>query len=323
MPSRRLTSFAPLFLVAASTLAACWGSEVRVSHPAMAPVPDATLSYARWQQKSVHNAYERDESLADQLAVHGFRSLELDVHRERFGEPTLPGEWYVYHADFPGFDRSSCATLAECLAPVAAYHRRVPDHDVLTLFVDLKQDFEAPRHRPQDFDDRIRSSLPPGALLEPRELLTRCGRSSTLRAAVTGACSWPSVGELRGRILVVTTGGDLCAEDGRLASYVAGGREALRRAAFVAPRVSDDCPFVRQDRASYAIFFNLDLASIGHAPAISRAGLVSRAYGGGIAGGLDDPEAWSEAAAAGIQILATDRVDRSLDPWTDRLAPSL
>jgi hypothetical protein len=270
----------------------------------------------------VHNAYERDESIAEQLAVHGFRSLELDVHRERFGEPLLEREWYVYHADFPGFDDSSCATLGECLASVADYHQKDPDHDVLTLFLDLKQDFEAPHHLPQDLDQRVRSSFPPGALVEPGDLVARCPTTGSLRGAVTGSCSWPSLRELRGRILVVTTGGDLCASQGRLATYAAGGRSALDRAAFVAPRVTDDCTFARQDRPGYAIFFNLDRDALGHAAAISRAGLVSRAYGGGLGGGLDDPEAWFEAAGAGVQILATDRVDRSQNPWTDRLPGS-
>jgi hypothetical protein len=283
------------------------------------PPPGLSISYAQWQQKSVHNAYDQPESVAAQLGQHRFRSVEFDIHSGKRGRGALPGDWFVYHVDFPGFDGSSCSTLSQCLGQVAAYHRSSPAHEVLTIFVDLKDALASPSHGPAQLDALLRASLPVGALLEPRDLLERCPGASTLRAAVTGACSWPVLAELSGKIAVVLTGGDICAGSARLPAYVAGGPEANQRAAFVAPNVSDRCPFERYDDAPYAVYFNLDRESLRHAAPIALAGLVSRAYHGGVTGGLNEPETWGPAAEAGVQFLVTDRVDEARYPWTDSL----
>lgn len=276
--------------------------------------PDASLPYGAWRQKSAHNAYERGAPLTEQLARHRFRSVELDIHTGKSGRPTLEDDWYVYHVDFPGLDGSSCETLRECLREIEAFHRASPEHDVLTVFVDLKDDLAAPDHAPADLDALLRAMLR-DALVEPVDLLARCPLAETMEDAVAGRCSWPALGELRGKIVVALTGGDLCADESRLRDYV--GVNATRRAAFVAPEASDACPVDVQTQEGDVLFFNLARGSFHHAAEVARAGLVSRAYGGGLDGGLDDPGAWLEAASAGVNILATDRIDADRHPWTD------
>ena len=251
--------------------------------------------------------------LTEQLSRHRFRSVELDIHTGKSGRPTPEDDWYVYHVDFPGLDGSSCRTLRECLGEIAAFQREVPDHDVLTVFVDLKDDFAAD-HAPADLDALLRATLR-GALLEPVDLVARCPRASTMEDAIAGTCAWPALGDLRGKVIVALTGGDLCAEESRLRDYV--GVDATRRAAFVAPNASDTCPVDVQTQEGDVLFFNLARGSFHHAADVARAGLVSRAYHGGMEGGLDDPGVWHEAAAAGVNILATDRVDPDRHPWTD------
>lgn len=275
--------------------------------------PDASLSYGAWRQKSVHNAFERSAPLTEQLSRHHFRSVELDIHTGKSGRPTPEDDWYVYHVDFPGLDDSSCSTLRECLREIDTFHREAPDHDVLTVFVDLKDDFAAD-HAPADLDALLRATLR-GALLEPVDLVARCPQAATMEDAVAGTCAWPALGELRGKVVVVLTGGDLCAEESRLRDYV--GVDATRRAAFVAPNASDACPVDVQTQEGDVLFFNLARGSFHHAAAVARAGLVSRAYQGGMEGGLDDPGVWQEAASAGVNILATDRIDADRHPWTD------
>lgn len=279
------------------------------------PAPDATLSYGEHRQKSVHNAYERGPSIAEQLGRHRFRSVELDIHTGKAGRATPTDDWYVYHVDFPGLDGSSCRTLRDCLREIASFQRAEPDHDVLTVFVDLKDPF-GPGHGPRDLDRVLRAELG-SALLEPIDLVARCPEAATLEDAVAGRCRWPSLGELRGRVVVALTGGSLCRDTAPLRGYM--GVDATRRAAFVAPNVDDGCALdVQRDRGD-VVFFNLAHGSFHHARAIAEAGLVSRAYQGGMEGGLDDPGVWFEAADAGVNILATDRVDAARHPWTDVL----
>ncbi|RYE94766.1 MAG: hypothetical protein EOO75_01095 [Myxococcales bacterium] len=281
--------------------------------------PEAATPFDRWQQKSVHNAFDQGESVPEQLEQHRFRSVEFDVHNGKRGRRSLHGDWYVYHADFPGFDGSSCTTLGTCLEQVNAWHQAHADHDVLTLFIDLKDDF-APGHDPDLLDRKLTQGLDDGAaLLRPRSVLSRCPGATTLREAVTGGCGWPTLGELRGKIIVALTGGDMCTRSSKLNAYAGSSEVAAGRAAFVAPNVSRACPFAGHDqRAPQAILFNLDHTNVTQAASIARAGLVSRAYYGGLTGGLDDARAWDDARTAGAQFLATDRIDQRRYPWVDR-----
>jgi len=294
-------------------------SSLEAGAPVAASRPDDGLPYDRWHQKSVHNAYDHMDSIGDQLRVHGFRSVEIDIHEGKLGAASIEADWWVYHVAIPGFDDSSCATLSACLEQIDAYHREVPEHDVLTVFIDVKDELEAAGHRPRELDARVRASLAAGALFEPRDMLRRCPKASSLRDAVAGSCSWPTLGELRGRVLVVLTGGDVCSRDARLSTYL--GEHPDERAAFVAPRISETCDVASQARSGEVVFFNLDGDSFHQARTIGRAHLVSRGFGGGWRGGIDDHEQWVDALEAGVNILATDRIDAERDPWTNGFAP--
>ena len=302
-------------------VSACGG----LSWPTAREVPADPVDntpFDRWQQKSVHNAYDQGETVSQQLEEHRFRSVEFDVHNGKRGRAPLAGDWYVYHADFPGFDGSSCRTLTECLGQVTSWHRTHPDHEVLTLFVDLKDSFEA-GHTPDLLDQKLTRGLDDGAaMLKPRSVLARCPGATTLREAVTGGCGWPTMGELRGKIIVALTGGDVCERGSKLGAYAGSNDVAANRAAFIAPNVRSSCPFsVHGQKAPQAILFNLDHNNLGQATSIAQAGLVSRAYYGGLTGGLDDAQAWADARTAGAQFLATDRIDARRYPWVDRLRP--
>lgn len=274
------------------------------------------VRFDRRRHPTVHNAYEQREGLREQLDRRGVRSLELDLHAGKTGRRAPRGEWLVYHRDFPGLDGTSCRTLSECLAHVEAFHRATPMHEVITLFLDMKDGFGDAAHRPDALDDRLRASLDAAALWGPTQALARCPGAATLRDAVTGACGWPTMGELRGRVVVVLTGAGLCQRRSRLDDYVAGGADAHRRAAFVAPNLDGSCTFSpHADAAPHAVFFNLDVQSLAQARHVAAAGLVGRAYHGGLTGGLDDAPTWRFAARSGAQFLATDRLDPARYPW--------
>lgn len=134
------------------------------------------------------------QRLTDQLAFNHVRSLELDIHRDLRVYHTVPGN-------------SLCVTLRDCLAEVRAFTWAVPDHHPLILILELKELF-APNftaeHRPEDLDETLRDELR-AALYTPADLLARCPGDTTLSACVARA-GWPSVAELRGRILVTLLG---------------------------------------------------------------------------------------------------------------------
>ncbi len=285
---------------------------------APAEEPGAEVPYDRAIQKSVHNAYERYEPLIDQLVYHRVRSLELDIHVRREGATAPAGDWFVYHEDKPLLRKTSCMRLSDCLGQLAAFHAAIPRHEVVTVFVDLKDGFED-GHQPANLDAAFTKALGREAILAPADLLEACPGASTLREAVTGACRFPTLRALRGKFLFVTTGGSSCDTASPVARY--GGDDPKARLAFVAPNVSGSCTVASYDARPDVVFFNMPLAEKARATEVAERGLVARIYGGGAQGGLDTPESFAAAREAGAVHLATDKVNIERDPWAATHGP--
>lgn len=258
--------------------------------------------YDEVRQKSSHNSFQRDEALFDQLVYHRARSLEFDVHVGKSFAPELVGDWYVYHIDVIDAG-SACRTLSQCLEQVAAFARAAPEHEVVTLWIDLKDGFDG-EHRPEDLDARLLAAFGE-RLWTPGALLAGCPGATSLQAAATlPGCDWPTLAALRGRVVVALTGGGLDDPSGALATYV--GADAAARAAFVAPDLGDAAAIGDHGEA---VFFNLAAADVAIGAAVRAAGLVSRVWV------LDDAGPWGEGVAAGVHHLASNKVDAVDDPW--------
>jgi hypothetical protein len=262
---------------------------------------DASDHFDEVQQKSVHNAYKKAEGLGEQLGRDDVRSLELDLHTKTFGAPTVGGDWYVHHVDV--FDATTtCRRLSDCLDIVAGFHRRTPRHQVITVFLDLKDDLGSPGagHGPDDLDRRIEAHFDASSVFRPADLAARCPTASTLRAAVDG-CGWPQLGELEGKVAFVLTGGDACDEDDVLDRYVDGGRTARERLGFVAPTLGGACTIDDYaDGAPHVLMVNMHAARCQQASAARARGLLARVWA------VDDEPTWQAAAAAGANFLAVD-----------------
>lgn len=266
-------------------------------------------------QKSSHNAYARTEPIFDQLVWHGIRSLELDIHTDKARARAAPGDWFVYHEDLPFFRESSCAMLSDCLGQLAAFHAAMPDHDVITLWIDLKDDFR-PGQTPRELDALLEARLGRDHVVRPEDLRARCPGATDLRAAVTGtdaACAFPTLGELRGKFIVAVTGGSSCDERSPVRAYE--GDDAMARTAFVAPDVDASCPTGAYASRPSVVFLNMPLSERGRARAIAAQGLVSRIYGDGLFGSLGSLNDFSLARSSGSVHLATDMVNSLESAW--------
>jgi hypothetical protein len=263
------------------------------------------------QQKATHNSYQRDESVFDQLLYHGVRALEFDLHTSRIGR-SVPQDWFVYHV-LPSPEDTNCARFSDCLRVVKAFHDAMPEHEVVTLWLDIKDDLREAGHAAGDLDSAIARVFDRDAVLRPADLMARCPGATSLRQAVTGGCAWPTLEELRGKIVLALTGGSSCGSGSELGDYAA--TEPRERAAFIAPSIDDGCPFASYRAREDVIFFNMNAEYSTNAPAVHAAGLLGRVYEGGMTGGLDDKMAWSRARALRSHYLATDRVNAEEDAW--------
>lgn len=265
------------------------------------------VRYNQVQQKSSHNSYERAEALIDQLTFHRVRSIELDIHNGKGRQDVRDNDWFVYH---DRLDRkTTCNRLSDCLDELGAFHDANPDHEVVTVFIDLKNDWQ-PGRMAENLDDQLTRPRHMGrsAILTPSDLRGLCTRPSNvdLLTAVTGDCAWPTLDQLRGKFIFVLTGGT-----DRLDAYYPDGGDV----AFIAPEVDDiDPAALRTD----VIFYNHKDPDADLAKKVFDAGLVLRLYD--LGGALDSDFAgfieFTEARSSMAHHLGTDHINYLEDPWS-------
>ncbi len=263
--------------------------------------PRAGPTYGAVRQKSSHNSFQRSEALIDQLAYHRVRSLELDLHVGKTGSAAVPGDWFVYHTDIID-DDTSCRMLSSCLDDVGALIPAVPEHEVVTLWLDLKDDW-GEDHAPTDLDAMLAARFG-DALWGPAELLAECPGATDLSGAATDpACGWPELSAMRGRIVVMLTGGTIDDPGSPLSMYLDQGSRA-----FVAPSIAS--PLALDSASPGVAVYNARADALEAIAAASSAGFVTRAWN------ANDEGSWTQALDAGAHHLATDAVNLHRDPWT-------
>lgn len=264
---------------------------------------EPAMAYNKLRQKSSHNAYERDEALLDQMVYHRIRSLEFDIHNGKDDWPKVPEDWYVYHDGWRS--KTSCHRLSDCLGELRAFHLANPDHEVVTVFIDLKDSFEADR-MPDQLDALIQRHLPPEWVFRPSQLRDACPGAQTLKAAVTGDCAWPTHLQLRGRFIFALTGSDLSAGS-KLFTYAADDQAAHARLAFVAPDLKRASGVARAQ--PHAVFFNINASYAAVANDVHAAGFVGRVWD------VNDESTWRRVAVLDVNHIGTDNVNHLADPW--------
>jgi hypothetical protein len=253
------------------------------------------LPFNLLKQKSVHNAYQRKESIEDMYNVYGLRSIELDIHSNKLFRPLRAKDWYVYHEWFDL--KSNVDTLSEGLRRVADVMRE--DHDAMTLFVDLKSVFDA-EHTAEDLDQLLSVSLG-DKIMRPRDLIERCSGSDRLEEAVR-LCGWPTRSEMRGHVLIILTGASAD-------PYAPNSLIAADRLAFVAPTITKESETIFH---SHAVFFNLSKSTVFGSELSERLvqeGKIIRTWD------LNSNADWQKALNKPVTHLATNKVNTETDPW--------
>ena len=265
----------------------------------MAYTPYEEIRYNQVRQKSSHNSYDKDEGLYDQFLYWRIRSMEIDIHNGKTGRQSLTGNWYVYHIDIiePG---TTVDKLSNAMTVFQGLQLAVPDHEVATVFIDLKDDFDS-THTIEDLDQML-LFLGRDRVFTPGDLSPS---SNDLQGAVAGG--WPRLEDLRGKFIFVLTGGGVSSSTDKLNDYVSNGATANQRAAFIAPEISTTADITAKN---YVVFFNLQMSqasSLG--PQVFSQGFVSRVFSANSQGD------WSTAVSGQVHLIATDKVNSIADPW--------
>lgn len=266
-----------------------------VTHP-----KDDALRLNHLQAEGTHNSYHVETTdgavvewnythapLAEQLDSQGVRKLELDVHWEFRSE-----QHAVFHVVTVD-EGTVCDTVVECLEDVKRWSDFHPGHHPLFIMIEPKDqdggDYPLVTSRLEGLEEEIRSVLPDDRLITPE--LVR-GSSATLVEAIDGQ-GWPTLGEVRGRILFfLDCKREMCVEYANQGSGLDG------QLLFAASQPGDPWEAVR--------VINDPEGSGAEITAAVEAGRIVRTMVDGVDRALDGTTRLDEGLASGAHLLSTD-----------------
>jgi len=236
-------------------------------------------------RKTSHNSYEpngaNDNSNSLAEVLNHTTSIEIDIYDDAFFDFTPitflytpnPGDWYVRHfnnfamnnhpALLPHINDNVCGNGNEnfgiCLNDINTWSNNNPGHEVITLFIDKKQDWNVRTQggEPIDLDATLTNIF--GNKLYTIADFT--GNVTTPRQAAAEDL-WPTLKDVKGKIICVLTGSNDVLED-----YV---EDRFNNAvAFVAPTADDHNDIIINGQPGtpdgfdatskqWVVFFNFD-----------------------------------------------------------------
>ncbi|MFN7961467.1 MAG: Ca2+-dependent phosphoinositide-specific phospholipase C [Thermoanaerobaculia bacterium] len=277
----------------------------------------AQLSYQDVQHACVHNLYDKQEQLLDELIKYRIRDFEFDIHPvgdtycgPNASCPSVP-DWFIYHT-MGQVGRNLCS-LRDALSLLKAFHDAVPAHEVMTVHLELKgwglsrATFNC--YSPDALDQLIVDTLGRANVFTPADLLATTPGATTLFKAVgnptvAGAPpsgTWPSVDSLRGKFLFVIH------REAEIAHYMS--PSPLVRAGFVMRETG------WQNNAD--VVANPNVLFYGEVDSPSRARELKNLFPGLIlrSNEQDDQAGFEKAQAVGMNSILTEKVSPYLDSW--------
>jgi len=259
-----------------------------------------SIRYNQVRQKSSHNTYQRDEAPGDIAIYWRCRSIEYDIHVDSKSS----GQWKIYHSSEGG---SNVNTFTALMNVLLGLQTALPDHEVITVFVDNKTNFDT-THTPADLDKIITDALAEELLFTPADLVTYNGNKTpaTLQNALAKGGKWPLLSELRGKFMFVITGDDR-------ATYVGDGADQTKRTCFVAQKVdgSGDIP-----GPNYYVFYNTDTGHADLCPTVFTSGSVSRVYTDYAGTNPDGRGDWNKVVKDQSNHIAVNYTNWLKDSWS-------
>lgn len=244
--------------------------------------------------------------ITEQLDAQGVRALELDIHLH------VDDGFHVFH--LPNVDaETTCLRLADCLGEIRDWSLANPWHLPLMVWMEPKdEDLDTLVPEYDLFGDQhdaleaaILDTLPRDRIFTPDDLR---GAHADLPTAIAAEGGWPTLGELRGKVVLsMLDGGD------HRTTYLEGNPALEGRLLFVAADGADD-PFA----ATFKI--NDAQGEAERVSALVEAGfLVTSNLRDGPEHGTDTGATHlADSLAAGAQFLMSDR-PAPVDGWSSEI----
>lgn len=236
--------------------------------------------------KASHNSYAKKISLIEQIKTHKFNAIEFDIRRKKLLKSAPEGDWFVFHHLFDR--KTQFKYLSNALDVLAEYHTKTPQHQVLTVFMDMSS--FSKKQTPDKLNTLLLSKFG-RHIFKPQDLLSFCNNTQTLQEAVL-KCGWPTLKQLKGKIIFVLTSGDLN-------DYLKQSNEAV---AFVASKPKK----VVKDSVFMNIAYDKNFKGLSE---LQKRNIVTRFYF------VDNKEEFKDSYKKKVNFIAVDLIDSNKYPW--------
>lgn len=282
-----------------------------------------STKYNEVQQISSHNSYDKNgikPGIIEQ-ANSGVRSFEFDLH---VGD--TPYDWDIYHFThlFSGGD--NCDKLSQCFGLLRQWHNEHPDHEIITIWLQLVDDWKSNGHNEMDLDNKRLANDFGNLIFTPQNLLTASHTATDLQDAINKS-SWPTLESLKGKFIIVLSGNNQHCADylDDVANYkndsVGNNGYFGKKFCFVAPenlKYSEDTATFTASNGNIinwknAIFFNFSTNLAAEAKCTSEKGMVTRMFNEATLGNLfncsiENEEEYNLALKSFTHHIVTNRV---------------
>jgi len=266
---RRLTNYFPLLLLLTGT-----------------QLFSQNVPYNKNYQIACHNCYDPQNAANIEDVFPFTTAIEIDIWDNFQGSGVLSAgnkmnnDWYVKHDPLQKGNQNCCGgSFGDCLKRVKTWNDKNPTHNVVTIFIDKKENWSDANEsrKAQDLDQLIASIFPKELIFGPANLI---GDKENLKEA--SISNWPAADALKGKFIFVITDGTEITSRKPLNEYI----ETLKNTAlcFIAPQISKENEIrnpnqVTVDNAKNVVFYNLTYPPGDVPEKIDAINCLSRVFG--------------------------------------------
>jgi hypothetical protein len=247
----------------------------------------STFAQVRFGDESkiaCHNCYEPQNASSLSDALLRIKAIELDIWDNDiasgflgkiFKSTKMNSDWYVKHLpQTRGNKNNFGGNLSACLRGLKQWGLSNPSHEVITVFIDKKENWGDPgeSRNPIDLDNLISSIFTDEEIFTSQDLEKRSSHKSPKKTY------WPLLNEIEGKFIFVLTNGTELTDRNVLDEYVEG--LADNAICFVAPGINQNGILLISERNKNKVsFINLPFTSFIKAETLeNRDRLIVRVY---------------------------------------------
>lgn len=233
-----------------------------------------------------HNCFEPQYAQQIEDVFAFTTTIEIDIWDTRKwfglgGWKAMTKDWYVRHIGTDKGNVNCCGgTFRDCLIRINNWSNQNPTHDVITIFIDKKENWgdSDETRKPNDFDELLSSIFSKEKIFAPTLLLR--GKENLKAASVNG--NWLTMDLLKGKFIFVITDATEITSRSPLNEYLTSQHD--NPICFVAPKINSEAEIqmpkgLSVENSSNVVFYNLQYVNWHLAAKINSINCLSRVYG--------------------------------------------